>query len=127
MTPEGLPKLFAAAFSAQDVKALTGFLAEDADVMTLTGAVAENAGDAQRLFEAEFAGIFAAARLVSGKTRLRVLGASGVVLHQRYVVIGARDAAGAELPRFGAVLMAVLAARPDGWRAVTLTISVLTQ
>jgi ketosteroid isomerase-like protein len=127
MTPEGLPKLFAAAFSAQDAAALAGFLADDADVMTLTGAVAENAGDARRLFEAEFSGVFAGARLVSGKTRLRGLGASGAILHQRFVVIGARDAKGGEMPRFGAVLTAVLLEGSEGWRAVSLNFSALTQ
>lgn len=127
MTPEGLPKLFAAAFSGQDAATLAGFLADDADVMTLTGAVAENAADARGLFEAEFAGVFAGARLVSGKTRLRHLGAVGVILHQRFVVIGARDAAGTEMPRFGAVLTAVLVERAEGWRTVSLNFSALTQ
>ena len=127
MTPEGLPKLFAAAFNGQDAGALAGFLADDADVMTLTGAVAESAADAQRLFEGEFAGVFAAARLVTGKTRLRVLGASEVILHQRFVLIGARDATGGEIPRFGAVLTAVLVERSEGWRAVSLNFSALTQ
>jgi hypothetical protein len=44
-------------------------------------------------------------------------------VHQRYVVIGAQSPEGHELPRFGAVLTAVLLARADGWRAVSLTFS----
>ena len=127
MTPEGLPMLFAAAFSAQDAATLAGFLSDDADVMTLTGAAADSAADARRLFEGEFAGVFAAARLVSGKTRLRAVGGSGVILHQRFVLIGARDVTGGEMPRFGAVLTAVLVERPEGWRAVALNFSALTQ
>jgi ketosteroid isomerase-like protein len=127
MTPETFPKLFAATFAAQDSAALCAYLAEDADVVTLTGGLAETAKQAGQLFEMEFSGTFAAARLVTGKTRLRLLGPGGAILHQRYVVIGARDAAGAELPRFGAILTAVLLARADGWRAVTLGFSALSQ
>jgi hypothetical protein len=127
MTPETFPKLFAAAFAAQDRATLCSYLSEDADVVTLTGGLAETAKQAGQLFEMEFAGTFAAARLVTGKTRLRLLGPGGAVLHQRYVVIGARDATGAELPRFGAVLTAVLLARAEGWRAVSLGFSALAQ
>ena len=127
MTPEGFPKLFAAAFSAQDGATLAGYLADDAEVVTLTGALAEDASTARQLFDMEFAGIFASARLVSGKTRLRPLGPGGAVLHQRFVVIGARDQTGAEMSRFGSVLTAVLLARAEGWRAVSLSFSALTQ
>lgn len=126
MTPEDFPKLFAMAFAAQDTDGLVQMLADDADVVTLTGAVAEDQTEAKRVFDQEFAGTFARVRLVSGKTRLRPLGPGGAVVHQRYVVIGARDHEGRELPRFGAVLTAVLLARTDGWRAVSLTFSALT-
>ena len=125
MTPETFPKLFATAFAAQDCLALLQMLAEDAKVVTLTGAVAEDMAEAERAFDQEFAGTFARVRLVSGKTRLRPLGPGGAVVHQRYVVIGARDHEGREVPRFGAVLSAVLLARTDGWRAVSLTFSAL--
>jgi uncharacterized protein (TIGR02246 family) len=127
MTPEDFPRLFATAFGAQDGAALAGFLAEDAQVVTLTGAVAEDAAGAEAAFAAEFAGIFAAARLVTGRQRLRMLGPGGAVLHQRFVVTGARDAGGREMPRFGALLTAVLLAREGGWRAVSLSFSALTQ
>ena len=126
MTPETFAKLFATAFAAQDAPALVQMLAEDAEVVTLTGAIAEDHAEAKRAFDQEFAGIFARVRLVSGKTRLRPLGPGGAILHQRYVVIGAQDQQGQELPRFGAVLTAVLLARADGWRAVSLTFSPLT-
>lgn len=126
MTPEDFPKLFAMAFAAQDTDGLVQMLADDADVVTLTGAVAEDQTEAKRVFDQEFAGTFVRVRLVSGKTRLRPLGPGGAVVHQRYVVIGARDHEGRELPRFGAVLTAVLLARTDGWRAVSLTFSALT-
>ena len=126
MTPDSFPKLFAAAFSAQDGAALVQMLAEDAEVVTLTGAVAEDLTEAERAFDQEFAGTFARAKLVSGKTRLRPLGPGGAIVHQRYVVIGAQDQAGGDLPRFGAVLTAVLLARADGWRIVSLVFSALT-
>ena len=127
MTPETFPKLFAAAFAVQDSAMLSGYLAEDADVVTLTGGLAETAKQAAQLFDLEFTGTFATARLVTGKTRLRLLGPGGAVLHQRYVVIGARDATGAEMPRFGAMLSVVLLARAEGWRAVSLAFSALSQ
>lgn len=126
MMPEDFPKLFAMAFAAQDTDGLVQMLADDADVVTLTGAVAEDQAEAKRVFDQEFAGTFARVRLVSGKTRLRPLGPGGAIVHQRYVVIGARDHEGRELPRFGAVLTAVLLARTDGWRPVSLTFSALT-
>ena len=124
---EDFAKRFAAAFGRQDAAELAQLLAEDADVLTLTGAVVETAAEAEAAFAGEFAGIFAMARLVSGKHRLRVLGPGGAVVTQRFVVSGARDDQGAEMPRFGAVLTAVLAARSTGWQAVSLTFSATGQ
>ena len=124
---EDFAKRFAAAFGRQDAAELAQFLAEDADVLTLTGAVVETAAEAEAAFAGEFAGIFAMARLVSGKHRLRVLGPGGAVVTQRFVVSGARDDQGAEMPRFGAVLTAVLTARSTGWQAVSLTFSATGQ
>lgn len=100
MTPEEFPKLFAAAFASQDGSALLQMLADDAEVVTLTGALAEDQTEAKQIFEQEFAGTFAKVRLV-----------------------WAQSAEGQELPRFGAVLTAVLLARAEGWRAVSLTFS----
>ena len=124
---EDFAKRFAAAFGRQDAAELAQLLAEDADVLTLTGAVAETAAEAEAAFAGEFEGIFAMARLVSGKHRLRVLGPGGAVVTQRFVVSGARDDQGAEMPRFGAVLTAVLTARSTGWQAVSLTFSATGQ
>ena len=124
---EDFAKRFAAAFGRQDAAELAQFLAEDADVLTLTGAVVETAAEAEAAFAGEFTGIFAVARLVSGKHRLRVLGPGGAVVTQRFVVSGARDDQGAEMPRFGAVLTAVLTARSTGWQAVSLTFSATGQ
>lgn len=126
VTPEDFAKAFAAAFGRQDAPALAAMLVEDADVLTLTGAMVESAKEAQAAFAGEFAGIFAAARLVTGKLRIRPLGPGGAVLTQRFVVSGALDDRGRELPRFGAQLTAVLIARSEGWRAVNLIFSATT-
>lgn len=123
MTPDDFAKLFAAAFGRGDAAGLAAMLSEDADVLTLTGAVLFGAADAEAAFAAEFAGIFASAKLVTGKMRLRPLGPGAAVLMQRFVVSGARDAAGQELPRFGALLTAVVIAQAQGWRAVSMIFS----
>ncbi|MEI6800620.1 MAG: DUF4440 domain-containing protein [Pseudomonadota bacterium] len=125
--PEDFAKRFASAFGRQDAAELAEFLAEDADVLTLTGALVDSAALAEATFAEEFAGIFATARLVSGKNRLRVLGPGAAIVTQRFVVSGARDDHGAELPRFSAVLTAVLTARSAGWQAVSLTFSATGQ
>ena len=65
------------------------------------------------------------AKLVSGKTKIRPIGPGASILHQRYVVAGLRDEAGNEIPRVGALLTAVLAAKGNGWLALTATFSVV--
>lgn len=125
--PEDFAKQFAGAFGRQDAAELAQFLAEDADVLTLTGSMADSAALAEATFAQEFSGVFATARLVSGRNRLRVLGPGAAIVTQRFVVSGARDDQGAELPRFSAVLSAVLTARSTGWQAVSLTFSATGQ
>ncbi len=124
MTAEGFARAFALAFGRRDAAGLAALLADDADVLTLTGAAATGTKAAEAAFAAEFAGTFAAARLVSGKLRMRPLSSDAEVLMQRFVVSGARDEAGQEVARFGATLTAVLVAQPAGWRAVSLIVSV---
>ncbi|MBC7738689.1 MAG: DUF4440 domain-containing protein [Candidatus Saccharibacteria bacterium] len=126
MTPEGFAKIFATTFATQDSAALVAMLAIDAQVVTLTGAVAEDAMQAGAVFEQEFAGIFAAAKLVTGRNRIRGLGPGVAMVHQRYVVIGARDETGRDLPRFGAAMTAVLLTTAQGWRVVSLTLAPVT-
>ena len=118
MTPDELPKLFAAAFGKGDAATIAGWLAADADVVTLTGGLAEGVQEARAILEGEFAGIFAQAKLVTGKTRIRNLGPGAAILTQRYVIAGARDEAGQDLPRIGCQLTAMLINSRDGWRAV---------
>ena len=126
MTPEGFAKLFARAFGRQDAAGIAALLADDCDVLTLTGAILAGAKDAEAAFAGEFAGIFAASRLVTGKVKLRNLGPEVVIFTQRFVVSGTRDEAGQDLPRFGALLTAVVTAE-TGWRAVNLTFSATGQ
>ena len=126
MTPEEFPKAFAAAVALQDAGGLRAMLTADAQVVTLTGAVADDAVQAGKLFEQEFAGIFAAAKLVTGRNRLQVLGPGLVIVHQRYVVMGARAEAEQALPRFGAAVTAVMLQTAKGWLVVSLTLSALT-
>jgi uncharacterized protein (TIGR02246 family) len=126
MTPEGFAKEFASAFGRQDAAGMAALLAEDADVLTLTGAVLAGAKAAEAAFAGEFAGIFATSRLVTGKVKLRHLGAEFAIVTQHFVVSGARDEAGREMPRFGALLVAVLTGL-SGWRAVSLNFSATSQ
>ncbi len=124
-TPEDFPRAFATAFAAQDAAAVAELIAEDAEVLTLTGQWAEGRSAVQAALAAELSGAFAQTRLVSGKAKLRPLGPGAVILHQRYVLSGVVDAQGNELPRIGAMLTAVLAARADGWQALTITFAAL--
>lgn len=121
MTAETFARSFAHAFAAQDADAITALLAEDGELLSLTGQLAEGQKSAQLVLAAEFEGIFARARLVTGKGQIRPLGTGRALLRQRFVVTGALDANGAEMPRFGAVLIAVLAAEAAQWRALHLS------
>lgn len=121
MTPEDFARSFAAAFSTQDAVALAAMLASEGTFLTLTGIMAQSRAEARHAMAQEFIGIFAQARLVSGKGTIRPLGDTAALLTQRYVVSGALDETGAELPRFAAVLVAVLEAGATGWHAICLT------
>jgi uncharacterized protein (TIGR02246 family) len=125
MTPEDFPRAFAAAFSAQDAAAIGLLLDPSCDLVTPTGQHAEGRAEAEAALAAEFAGVFRAARLVKGRLRLRPLGDQAAVLAQRYVVTGAQDAGGADLPRCTLLLSAVIAHRPEGWQALSATLTVL--
>ncbi len=127
MTPQDFPRAFAAAFGAQDADRLVGYLTEDAAVLTLTGAWVEGRTATRDILAAEFSGIFARARLVTGKVQLRQLSGEICLLHQRFVVSGAAAPDGSDLPRFAALLSVVLVAVPSGWNAASLGFSSLTE
>jgi uncharacterized protein (TIGR02246 family) len=119
------PRAFAAAFGTQEAESIAALFAEDGSFHTLTGTFAETRADIAQTLREEFAGLSRMARLVTGKTSLRPMGPGAAILHQRYVVTGLRDASGAEMPRVGALLTAVLAAKGDGWQALTATFAVV--
>lgn len=120
-TPETYIRRFAALWGARDGTGLALMMAEDADVLSLSGLFCEGREAIAEAFRAEFAGTFARARLVTGRTKLRPLGPGACILHQRFVLSGLTDAAGRDLGRIGALLTAVLVARAGGWHAASLT------
>ncbi|MGO4908149.1 SgcJ/EcaC family oxidoreductase [Pseudorhodobacter sp. W20_MBD10_FR17] len=122
-TAEEFPRAFAKAWGARDHAGLAALLAEDADMLSLTGGWAEGRREIESLLRNEFSGVFSQSRLVTGKTRLRPLGPGAAVLQQRFVLSGLVDAAGNDLGRTGAILIAVLVARAGGWQAITLQFS----
>ena len=125
MTPEDFSRAFAYAFGDHDAEAMAELMADDGSTQTLTGIWAEGRTEARQAFEAEATGIFARARLVTGKGTVLPLAPHVALLRQRFVVTGAAHETGEEMPRFGAMLVAVL--RSDGlnWRAVSLSFTVI--
>ncbi|HEX9859027.1 MAG TPA: SgcJ/EcaC family oxidoreductase [Paracoccaceae bacterium] len=123
--PEDFTRSFAALWGARDAEALAVLTAEDAEMLTLTGVWCEGRGTIATALKAELAGAFARSRLVTGKSRLRVLGPGAAVLHQRFVLSGVIDDQGRDIGRLGAMLTAVLVARAEGWQAVTLHFSAI--
>ena len=123
---EDFPRYFAQAFAARDAAAMGAILDDEGSGLTLSGQWAEGPAALESAWAAEFAGLLANARLVTGKKQLRMLGPGAAVLNLRYVITGAEQAEGMELPRFGAVLSAVTIARSAGWQAVSLNFSPLS-
>jgi uncharacterized protein (TIGR02246 family) len=121
--PEEFTRVFAARWSARDAAGLAALLAEDAELVSLTGGWADGRRAIEALFNAELSGVFSQSRLVTGKTRLRSLGPAASVLHQRFVLSGLVDETGRDMGRVGAMVIAVLVAKPDGWQAVSLQFS----
>lgn len=125
MNADAYTRSFATAFSTQDAAALAQLLAEDAEVVTATGQHCDGREAACAAFMTEFQGTFRAARLVSGRARLRSIGPGAALLSQRYVLAGATAPDGAELPRCALLLSAVLVQRPAGWQALSCHITAL--
>lgn len=125
MTPEDYVRAFAYAFADQDAGALAELVADDGTVQTLTGIWAEGQADVKAAFAAEAAGIFSRARLVTGKGTVLPLSPDLALLRQRFVVTGAIEETGAEMQRFGAMLVAVLKSDGINWRALSLTFTLL--
>ncbi|MGB3278056.1 MAG: SgcJ/EcaC family oxidoreductase [Pseudorhodobacter sp.] len=120
---EEFPRVFARLWGARDAAGLANLMAEDADMLSLTGGWAEGRRAIEALLRDELAGGFSQSRLVTGKTRLRPLGPGAAVLHQRFVLSGLRDETGRDIGRSAAMLIAVLVARVGGWQAISLQFS----
>ncbi len=99
---------FSACFGTQDVEGLVALIAPQGSVLTLSGAWAEGHAATRNAFAADAAGLCARARLVTGKGSVLPLGQGCTLVRQRFVVMGAVDETGAELPRLAAMLVAVL-------------------
>lgn len=84
MTAETFARSFAHAFAMQDANAITALLADNGELLSLTGQLAEGQKAAQSVLAAEFEGIFARARLVTGKGHIRPLGTGRALLRQRF-------------------------------------------
>lgn len=121
--PEALTRAFAHAFSSQDAEALAALFAEDGDFLTLTGAWAEGREDIARTIAAELAGVFARARLVTGRTKLRPVFPGVVQVMQRFVISGISAADGSDAGRIGAVLSALMTRENGAWRVVSASFS----
>ena len=120
---EEFPRAFASSWGARDAAGLAALLAEDAVVLSLTGGWAEGRRAIEALFAGELAGAFSQSRLVTGKISLRPLGPGAAVLHQRFVLSGMVDETGRDAGRVGAMLIAVVVAKPLGWHAISLQFS----
>ena len=125
MIPDDFSRAFALAFGDQNPEALADLMAEDGTLQSLTGTWAEGRDAARRAFAAEASGIFARARLVTGRGNILPLSPEFVLLRQRLVVTGALEETGEEMPRFGAMLVAVLQSDGLNWRALSLTFTLL--
>lgn len=123
-TPEQFSRAFSLAWGGRDVAGLAAMFAEDADLLTLTGAWAEGRQAIADVLAGELAGAFARAKLVTGRTKLRRVGTEGAVLMQRFVLSGIRHADGSDAGRVGAVLSAVMAPGDGGWQVVSASFTV---
>lgn len=123
-TPDQFSRAFSLAWGSRDVGTLAAMFAEDADLLTLTGAWAEGRKAIADVLAGELAGAFARAKLVTGRTKLRALGTGGAVLMQRFVLSGIRHADGSDAGRVGAVLNAVMVAGDGGWQLVSASFTV---
>ena len=123
--PQSFARLFAQAFGTQDPAGLAALFSQDGSLHSLTGRHLEGRRGIEAGLAEEFAGLSRMARLVTGRTGQQNLGSDVIILHQRFVVTGLRDANGAEMPRVGALLTAVLAREGNAWLAKAATFAVV--
>ncbi|MFT3690250.1 YybH family protein [Paenirhodobacter sp.] len=116
--PEDLPRAFAHTWGARDAVALAEMFTPDAEFLSLTGGIAEGREAIAELLAGELAGAFARARLVTGKTKVRPIGADVAVVSQRFVLSGIVNADGSDAGRIGALLCATMGRFGGGWQIV---------
>jgi len=121
--PRDFPRLFAAAFGRADAAAIAALCLDDATCLSLSAGWAEGRAAIETLLAAEFAGLMARARLVTGKGTLRRIGPNAALIQQRFVVNGLVDADGHDLPRTAALLTALMVRADEGWQAVAVQFS----
>lgn len=124
--PDDFARRLAAAFSSRDGGAIAALCTGDAAALTLSGAWAEGPAEIAAAWATDLAGPLAGSRLVTGKGRLMPITAQAAQLHQRFVLSGLTDGAGAELGRVGVILSALLVAAEGEWLARSLVIAPLS-
>jgi uncharacterized protein (TIGR02246 family) len=117
--PEDFPRAFANAFAARDAARLAGLFDADGDLLSPTGLWAEGREAIAEVFAAEWAGALARTKLVSGRLKLRPLGAGAAQIMQRLILSGITQADGRDSGRLAAVMTATLLQGPQGWQAVS--------
>lgn len=117
--PDALTRTFASAWAARDALALSDLFARDSEFLSLTGGHAEGRDEIAELLGAELAGAFSRARLVTGKTRKRMIGNDVAVVSQRFVLSGILNADRSDAGRIGALLCATMARVEGGWEIVS--------
>lgn len=113
--PALFPRAFTEAWSARDAGAMALLFAEDADLLSLTGHWAEGQKAIAETFRGELAGAFARAKLVTGRTKARMLMPGTCHITQRYVLSGILNPDGRDAGRIGVFLTAALVQSGEGW------------
>ena len=114
--PALFPRAFTDAWSARDAAAMAALFAEDADLLSLTGHWAEGRKAISETLKGEMAGAFSRAKLVTGRTKARMLTPVTAHVMQRYVLSGILSPEGTDIGRVGAILSAVLVEDDGVWR-----------
>ncbi len=118
-TPEDFPKTFAAAWMARDASALAALFAKDADFVNVAGLWWEDRDDIRAAHHRALTSFFADTRLVTGRTKVRMLAAETALVHQRFLLTGQRLPDGTEGARRTTMMLFVLRDTANGWQAVT--------
>lgn len=123
--PEDFVRRFATAFAGRDAEAVAGLCTEDAAALSLSGAWAEGRAEIAAIWAADLAGPLRGTRLVTARARLAPVAGDAAMLHQRFVLSGLTDGAGADFGRMGVMLSALLRQTDEGWLAQSLVVAPL--